>query len=332
MSVEDVAAAWPVPPSMSPALPGSEEARIIRAVLMHLATAASGPQQQQGLGWPEFRDAVRLWHLTGGHLPSLRSFLLLAVAEAAASTSLAMIACQASSMACAAVSGPSSSVWPQLAAVGGVGAFVAVTLFDSSCVKPLLQARRKSGLMPAGASTRRLLFAGASFSTGMLLAPAVPLLASTVGDPQTKGYGPLAVAGLAIAHASTHAALLASLPEQGLSNIAEHLVHSPGVVPLILTSAGAGLATAALGVGAARASNREGAVPAVLAAAALVSFHAAVITNAAVRAYARGVPEPLRAPIVPMKKLLALGAWGIGDSTEEIRPPPAAPHKPTEGG
>jgi len=303
ISLEEVVHAWP--------LPTGQEARHVKAALSAADLSSAGL-----LAWLDFRDVVRLWHVTGGHIPSLRRFLCCTIAESAVSATLAMIAAQAASMACAAAAGSSPTVWPRMAAVGGVGATVSLALFDGSCVKPLLLSRKKAGSMPASTNSRHVLFAAASLSTGVLLAPAVPILASTIGDPQTKGYGPLAIAGLALVHASAHSVVLAALPEQCLPNI-DSGAASVSFSPTVLASVGAGVVTAAIGTGAAHVSKREGAIRTIVLATALVSLQAAVITTAASRAYARGLPEPLRAPLEPMKKLLAVGAWAMGVSSSE---------------
>lgn len=317
VSLEKVADAWPLRAGAS----AEEARRRVRLALARIAISYghSGPSSQIMIGELEFRDAVRLWHVTGGHIPSLRCFLLSAVAEGSASVTLSLLAAQAASLVCAAVAGPTATVWPRLAAVGGVGATVAITLFDGSCVKPLLRSRKKANSMPLGAGTRQMLFISGSLSTGLLLAPAVPVLAGTVGDAQTKGYGPLAVAGLAIVHAAAHATLWAVVPEQCLpmpdADQSDKTLVSVG--PAVISSIGAGLVTAAFGTAVARAAKREGAIPSMVAAAGLLSVHAALITGAATRAHGRGLAEPLLSPMLPMKKLLAVGAWAMraGSST-----------------
>merc|ERR1740117_678573 len=84
------------------------------------------------------RAAVRLWHATGGSLPTLGPFLLRTAGEASASAATFCLAAQAASMAMAAASDPVASSWPQLALVGGVGAAVAAAMLDSGCAQPLL--------------------------------------------------------------------------------------------------------------------------------------------------------------------------------------------------
>merc|ERR1712124_83941 len=92
-----------------------------------------------------------------------------------------------------------SNVWLQFAAVGGVGALVAATLFDSHGVNPRLLLNRHAPTA-VQASQKRTFFAFAAASVGAAAAPLVPLLASTVGDKKTRGMGPLAVMALAAIH------------------------------------------------------------------------------------------------------------------------------------
>jgi hypothetical protein len=104
-----------------------------------------------------------------------------------------------------------------------------------------------------------------------------------------------------MAHAASHAAILTAVPEQYIGSAAPADRSAAKAGLPILASAGAGLVTAFIGLGVVRASKREGALTPALAAAGMLSLHAALTSSAAVHAYASGLPEPLRAPMMPMK-------------------------------
>lgn len=283
VSVQQVADAWPRPPGT--------EAAAVREVVARLA-AATGRAQ---LKWPEFRAVVRLWHATGGRPPSLRSYIALSTAEAAASVAMAAAASQAASIACA--TGAESS-WPQLAAIGGMGALIALAPLDASGVRPVLNlgGEHNHVLTNLGPNARRALFAAASASAGILLAPVVPLLAGTIGDPQTHGYGPLAVIGVAAAHLAGQVVALAAVPKGWLT--------ARGTVAT--AALGGGVVATLVGLAAAHAAGRAGAQRPVLLAAGALSTHAAVTAAIAARCFERGEPEPLHPALTPVLHMLAL--------------------------
>merc|ERR1719503_153667 len=121
-------------------------------------------------------------------------------------------------------------------------------MLDSGCAQPLLFMKARDQ-HPSVSSpfSRKMLLVAASASTGVLFSPAVPIVSSIVGDPKAKGYGPLAVAGLAAVHFASHASVLVVLPSDTLA--------SPAVPPLAAIWGG-GVAAVA-GVAAAHFAGRE---------------------------------------------------------------------------
>jgi len=282
LSVDEVLRSWPVEDCAH-----RRKAAGLEGALVRLADQS---RCEGKIAWLQFRAMVRLWHVTGGDVCELRPFLLQNAIETYASATLGLAAMQVSAL----VSAP-----PKLSAVGGIGAAVAAMLFDGGSVRPVLQPSKVDMNMPVTPFARRTLFAVASASIGLFLAPAVPLIAGTMGDERGHGYGPSAVVGLATAQLGGQAAFLAAMPAQWLH--AKSLIVAPATALL-----GGGFAATLLGAVAAHFSGRgrRTAVP-LLAAAGALSVHSALVTAVAVHGYERGKPEPLRAALSPVVELLA---------------------------
>jgi len=288
VAVGDAARRWPRPRRASKDTTGIEQ------MLRRLALDAGREGQ---LSWPEFRNVVRLWHAAQGYAPELRPYLLQSAVETSAAVTTTFTVAQAACMACAAVG---QSSWLHLAAIGGVGMVITLAPLDASSVRPLLQ---RASPAPLGLASRWALFGAASASAGVLLAPAVPLLSSTLGDPETHGYGPLAMAGLTTTHFLCQAGLLAVLPERWLPR-GEAATAPTGAV--LAPALGGGALAAGMGVTVATLVGREGSVRPILLAAGVLSVHAAVIAAAAARRQRRGVPEPLQPTLAPVMQLVRL--------------------------
>lgn len=258
------------------------------------------------LSWREFCAAVRVWHAAGGRPLGLRAYLQRAAAEASYLTTVALLSVQAGSMAGATLG---EAAWTQLAALGGVGALISALPLDACAAHSCLQPMRDDpdtlhAAAVAGCRAQRRLFTALGASLGALAAPAVPLLASTVGDPQTRGYGPLAVAGLALAHLAGQAAALQAVPEAAISEAA--LSPTVGCSASALAAVSGGIFSAGLGLAAAKLSGRAGAVRPVLLAAGALSVHSAATTFVAFCRHCRGQPEPLQPALAPVLQLLGL--------------------------
>jgi len=291
VSVEAVADSWPK-------LKGDRE---VHHMLQRLASAHG---LEGHLSWLEFCCAVRIWHATGGRPLGLRTYLQRAAAEASYMTMVALLSVQAGSMACATMG---EAAWAQLAALGGVGALISALPLDASAAHSCLKQMRSASGSPgqanatavAGRRAQRRLFTALGASLGALAAPAVPLLASTVGDPKTRGYGPLAVAGLAAAQLAGQTAALQVIPEAALS-------LSVGCGCCAFAAVSGGILSAGLGLTAAKLSGRTGAVRPVLLAAGALSVHSAATTFVAFCRHCRGQPEPLQPALAPVLQLLGL--------------------------
>jgi len=227
-------------------------------------------------------------------------------------TMVALFSVQAASMACATMG---ETAWAQLAALGGVGALISALPLDASAAYSCLQPERSAAdatAVPgrvdaaavAGLRAQRHLFTALGASLGALAAPAVPLLAGTVGDPQTRGYGPLAVASLAVAQLAGQCAALAVIPEAAISEAA--LSPSVGIGASAFAAVSGGVLSAGLGLTAAKLSGRAGAVRPVLLAASVLSVHSAATTFVAFCRHCRGQPEPLQPALAPVLQLLGL--------------------------
>mmetsp|Transcript_70354 Transcript_70354/g.139513 ORF Transcript_70354/g.139513 Transcript_70354/m.139513 type:complete len:343 (-) Transcript_70354:215-1243(-) len=290
VSVKAVADAWPKPKGHDP------QDKEVQYMLQRLASAHG---QEGHLSWLEFCCAVRIWHATGGQPLGLRTFMQRAAAEASGLTMVALLSVQAASMACATMG---EAAWAQVAALGGVGALISALPLDASAAHSRLQPADATAV--AGSKAQRRLFIALGASLGALAAPAVPLLASTVGDPQTRGYGPLAVAGLVTVHLAGHTAALAVIPEAAISDWDPSPTVGCGASAFAAVSGG--IFAAGLGLTAAKLSGRDGAVRPVLLAAGALSVHSAATTFVAFCRHCRGQPEPLQPALAPVLQLLGL--------------------------
>lgn len=297
VSVKAVADAWPKLKGQGPL------DREVQHMLQRLASAHGLDGQ---LSWLEFCCAVRIWHATGGRPLGLRMYLQRAAAEASYMSMVALLSVQAGSMACATLG---EAAWAQLAALGGVGALISALPLDASAAHSCLQPMRSAAdtgdaTAVAGHRAQRRLFTALGASLGVLAAPAVPLLASTVGDPQTRGYGPLAVASLAAVQLAGQTAALQVIPEAAISEAA--LSPTVGCSASTFAAVSGGILSAGLGLTAAKLSGRAGAVRPVLLAAGALSVHSAATTFVAFCRHCRGQPEPLQPALAPVLQLLGL--------------------------
>jgi len=295
VSAEDVALSWPRSDTGSMFFDTSDN---ILTVVRNIAHAGDidgsrADGNYSSLSWPEFRIAVRLWHISAGNLPTLRSYMLSIAAEYTYGVAIALAAAEATGLVCGA-SGADAN-WSQVSTLGGIGAVVATALFDSNSVRPFVRPEKANVHTPSSSGPRTALYTVALASTGALLSPLVPILASTIGDPKTQGYGPLAVAGLAIANFSGQAVTLSVLPQR-------QLTQKRGV---LTSSVVGGLAAVIVGLYAARRAGRDGAEKPIIYASVAISVHSAAVGLRAIRKYELGEPEPLSPALEPLVHLLA---------------------------
>lgn len=164
------------------------------------------------LAWPEFRAAVRLWRSLPAHRPpSLQRYTLQSVAETSAGTMVSLIAAEA---ACFVVTNIGIDS-PHLVNLGGFGTMLALLPLDSSSMLPQLQSDDVGlhALVNLGPMARFCIYLLGSASLGVMLSPASPLLSATVGDPKSRGHGPLAVAALSALQLLGFATTLSVLPK-----------------------------------------------------------------------------------------------------------------------
>lgn len=246
------------------------------------------------LAWPEFRAAVRLWRSLSTHRPpSLPRYLLQSMAEAVAGNLISLGAAEAACFAAA-----NMCIDPaHLLNLGGFGALLAILPLDSSSMSPQLS--EDSGppaLVNLGPSGRFCMYLLGAASLGVMLSPASTLLSATVGDPKSRGHGPLAVAALSCLHFLGFAATLCVLPcadYQGARS------------SNFCASLGGTLTTAALGLLAARVMERPGAQPAIMLASSALLLQSLGTSELALRSHLCGRPEPLRPVLGPALGSLA---------------------------
>eukprot|EP00931_Biecheleriopsis_adriatica_P053700 TRINITY_DN31502_c0_g1_i1.p1 TRINITY_DN31502_c0_g1~~TRINITY_DN31502_c0_g1_i1.p1 ORF type:complete len:362 (+),score=60.13 TRINITY_DN31502_c0_g1_i1:59-1144(+) len=317
LRVEQVLADWPG----HAALNSSETQRVLDQL--------SNGGGDSCLAWPQFRAAVRLWKSLPGPFhepPSLRRYLIQSTAETSLGIVVALAAAEAACLACAAAG--EAADWTQLCSLGGVGAALALLPLDSSSMQPKLRLGwaddGPSALINLGPTSRQCLFLAGSAAVGVMLAPAAPLLAATIGDPKSKGYGPLAVAALSAAQLLGQSAVLTVLPDSWMksSSSSQNRQDASETTPLLhrredgdlqaparptsmFAAFGGGAAAAALGLAAAGMSNRPGARSTILTAATVLAAHGWVTAVIATSCHARGQPEPLKPALAPALGLLA---------------------------
>jgi len=277
VSLSDVVNSWHLPHGGS-----CQERAHVHETLQLLLLAAG---QDTHFNINEFRTAVRLWHTTGGHLPSIREYALRTAAETTASAVACLAAMQ---VVCLSLTFSNEDMWPQISAAGGLAAVTSIAALDGHSVEPCVRKGKVHEEMPANWRYQCALFSMAGISVGVALAPAAPLASGIIGDPKGRGFGPTAVAGLAVAHLTGNALALMSVPEKLFK-------EWPAMVMSAAVFVGGGLTSAALGVTVARSAGREGATKAIVAGSCLLSVHGILSAGAAVRAYNRGVPEPFHA-------------------------------------
>lgn len=303
VSVEEIVRQWP----SDPCHPSCDEAELT-SMLQRLALQSEQHGHRRGhLAWGEFRKVVRLWRSTESHSPPrCRRYLIQSATEASAALVAALCAAEASCM----LHTVSAEVSVQLAALGGMGLVLSLLPLDSSSVRPVLADVGPAEIVNLGPHARRGLFLAAAFSCGGLLAPSVPILAALVGDPQTQGHGPVALASVAVAHWAGQIAGLAVVPESWLEEKetggpAEPASAAAGRVAAVAALSG-GLAAATACLAVTQAANRLGARRPALVASAFLSAHSAATVALANYFHKRGEPEPLRPFLAPMLKLLQL--------------------------
>ncbi|CAE8666568.1 unnamed protein product, partial [Polarella glacialis] len=263
-------------------------------------------------------QAMRLWRSLPGpdHMPSsLRSYMMRSVAEASTGLVMALAAAEATCFVCASAGDASvGEAWTQLAAVGGVGCILALLPLDSSSMQPQLLQEWDEGhpaIVNLGPASRQALFVAATASAGVLLAPAALLLAATVGDPKSRGHGPLACAGLAAAHLAGQAATLEILPQSWLEgNSSEEASSGHPVTAAAASAVGGWVAAATLGLAIIAASGRDSARRTVILASSCLTVHAALTAATAARLHSLGQAEPLRPALAPVLGLLVKDASG----------------------
>lgn len=276
----------------------------------NLGTAESTEVQ---LTWPEFRAAVRLRRSLYGQdhsVPSLRGYVLQSLAETCTGTMVSMLAADAACLACAG----SFEAWQQICSLGGLGVALALVTLDGSSMSPRFAwaDHAPRSLVNMGSSSRLTTFLAACASQGVMLAPAAPLLAATIGDPKSRGHGPLAVAALGLAQFVGQASLLMALPgkcftprEPGQSTEAS----SDGRAAAVLGALAGGLVAGGLGLVAASVSGRQGARTTVLCACSCLSAHAGLTAVLAAARHAAGRPEPLQPALDPALSLLGAAEY-----------------------
>lgn len=289
VSAEDVALAWPRTEKGGVFFAATDNVLTVVRNLAHAGDVdgshASG--NYSSLSWPEFRAAVRLWHITGGSLPSPRTYMLRNAAECAYGSFVALAAAEtARSHAGRGVS------LSQMAALGGIGAVIATTLFDSNCVRPLVRPCMADAQTPSGSVPRAALHTIALASTGVLLSPLAPLSEIKLGDLA----GPKAVAGLVAASFAGQAVALSVLFQK------QHAQKRSAIT----ASVAGGLAAAACGLALSRRAGQDGNEKQIIYVATALSLHAALVGVRAVRSYERGEPEPYRPSLGPLVNILSL--------------------------
>merc|ERR1712066_375256 len=112
-----------------------------------------------------------------------------------------------------ALSSPNSAY--QLTTVGGMGVFIVLHILDASSILPTLQPSKadKELALSVTSSGRNVLFVALGASTGVMISSVVPIISGTVGDPKSKGYGPMAFGAFAAMPFFGKAAALATVPE-----------------------------------------------------------------------------------------------------------------------
>jgi len=293
VALHEVAARWP----------GAGDSPELQRLLQRLACG------EDKLSWRQFRSAVRLWRslpAADHRPPSLRRYLAQSAAETWTGMVTSLVAAEAASLA-AATAG--EVAWTQLCPLGAVAATLALLPLDSSNMHPRIKRDwadyGPSALVNLGPTSRQALFLAASAAAGVMLAPAAPVLAATIGDPKSKGYGPLAVAALATGHFVGQAATLAVLPDS-LMEVNTSKIRKARASCAFFSAFGGGLIAAVLGLTAARSSDRPGAKTTILLSCGLLSTHAWATAVLAAACHDRGEPEPLQPALSPALQLMAV--------------------------
>eukprot|EP00930_Biecheleria_cincta_P004432 TRINITY_DN105346_c0_g1_i1.p1 TRINITY_DN105346_c0_g1~~TRINITY_DN105346_c0_g1_i1.p1 ORF type:complete len:364 (-),score=42.54 TRINITY_DN105346_c0_g1_i1:74-1135(-) len=299
VSIAQVCNSWPGE--------GGHELEYCLLRLKDNAKIGTGENTEVQLTWPEFRAAVRLWRSLYGQrhsVPSLRGYMLQSLVETCTGTTVSMLAAEAACLACA-----GSEAWQHICSLGGLGVAVALVTLDGSSMSPCFAwaDRAPRSLVNLGSSSRLTTFLAACASSGVMLAPAAPLLSATIGDPKSRGHGPLAVAALGVAQFVGHASLLMVLPgkcfarrEPGKPTEAS----SDGRAAAVLGALAGGLVAGGLGLAAASVSGRQGARTTVLCACGCLSAHAGLTAVLGAVRHAAGRPEPLQPALDPALGLL----------------------------